>query len=430
MSSISDDDQSDALLVDAPKSKRVFQMNYKADAVQRLGARVIEFLPSLSSFFDRREDAAALKKAHLILRDAILTLSPNVDAQSAIAEASKALQYVALRNPKNDGAVQDNLVRRLCGAFMSRDLPTRDVIRLKALEQVLSELVKKNPKDPVIVQMQFSVKAELLRRITATLPKDTNLEAKNARPLRALGTGPFRELKSRVADLVKLAKGYSAQNAKLPGASFTLNQLNGLQALANHKDARTYGHELRIVAPGDSMEEEVEEQIGKGKHGTDKPTNPVSLLDALDESDTEEVGTEESDSEEVVVKKAPFDVSKMEADIAANANPSIEAILKENLEGLATRIDHIKALFDATKTAKALPALILWAKAVKDAASEREGEALLLQQMIEARGVADRDSADERGAAIAEAAEAAIIQSDADDLIEQLQARLDALQPQ
>lgn len=198
--------------------------------------KLILQIPLVLSVTKDVDALTALKK----LANSVIKAVGNQDAQTASdAQAvanmvdAKLAQDGAKTRTKNGPSKLGVMNTRLKGR--SIEAPTPDPKRV----QFEKSREKKFP-DPVIHPLEFSAKAELLRRKTDALEmRGTVFGGKNQHPVTALPEADLRELRDLydlASELVEEAKaiaiGRRQDDAELPGTKFTLNKLERIQAYA------------------------------------------------------------------------------------------------------------------------------------------------------------------------------------------------------
>lgn len=300
--------------------------------VLRLAAHAVEILtPRFIRV--RRENRAALKAADQLLAHFVnaLTEGKPVDARQAIANVTLALKPITDRVPG-----KPELAANLCGSCLLHTHPELSQDKLKALLVGLAPLVKGST-DPVIHQLKFTARAELLRRQTEALEaRGTVFGGRAQRPVEELPEEDLRALRGLwelASHLVETANAHGKrQDAVLPGTRFTLNQLERIQAYALHaSDA------LRV------MEAQAARIRAAEKNTLEALVGPVDAFDAGALTDAKlivfktEIGelTQRQPAVVAVEQAIQAEIALRKAEAKAEFETSLQAALRETDAGKA-----------------------------------------------------------------------------------------------
>lgn len=168
-------------------------------------------------------------KAFERLRDAMRALDAGRvdDAQKEMAKASKMLMAIAKTQSDPD------FVSTFCRSSLTSNLTKLDDNTIVNMERGLDRVTEQATDDPVLAQMNFSVKLELLAR-TVRLTEEDGIDygKKDENVLAKLYEAPLRRLKDLVGTLVTLAKNSPSLQAELAGKKIPLSKLKAIQGHA------------------------------------------------------------------------------------------------------------------------------------------------------------------------------------------------------
>ena len=196
----------------------------------------------------QRDQKNPLRDADVQLRNLTNALSAeHADATgSALNRTCQKLELIALRHPH-----APDLIRRLCGQCLGDRLVGMDRKMLETMEKGLSSMAKaysigdwvklldrpQLPRNLVLFQLMFSVKAELVhRKAVAAKAQMEDFEEEEEEEEEDLtpdwAEAKFVDLKDAAVHLVVLAETYPPNGHRLPGAPFSLHELKRLERSA------------------------------------------------------------------------------------------------------------------------------------------------------------------------------------------------------
>lgn len=211
--------------------------------VQRLVERVVVSTMSKSAR-TMHQNAVASAKTDGHLTEALNALAEGAteDAGEAVASAIESLQPVLKRHFKAQQATPDEqaaktpvLIQKLCSVHFRDALPKLSAQALNVLETALAQLGESPSKEValVMVQLQFAVKADVLRRL-ADMLEQSGINVETAAPI-DLGTLPESALhafRDRAIELSAQARYFPMAEGDIAGTHFTPEKLKAMETLA------------------------------------------------------------------------------------------------------------------------------------------------------------------------------------------------------